>query len=144
MLFGPLVLRYALRLRLHVEQHGIGHPLLAVAHIAARAVQANRSWIGGITEWVMEPAAGNFSGIFKGTKYDLGLNNRGNAAHIVVYDRQRQILEEEVISPLVVLAMRNMYQSTFGILMKATGMYKGLNVRPLVLVRRSCVVLCCA
>ena len=59
----------------------------------------------------------------------------------MVYDRQRQILEEEVISPLVVLAMRNMYQSTFGILMKATGMYKGLNVRPLVLVRRSCAVL---
>ena len=92
-------------------------------------VQANRSWISGLTEWVMEPAAGNYSGLFKGTSYELGLNSRGNAAHIVVYDRKRQILEEEIISPLVVLAMRNMYQSTFGVLMKATGMYKHLNVR---------------
>ena len=119
-------------------------PTVPLAHIFtflfSRDLQANRSWIGGITEWVMEPAAGNFSGLFRGTSYDLGLNKHGNAAHIVVYDRQRQILEEEVISPLVVLAMRNMYQSPFGILMKATGMYKGLNVRPPFSVWCSCTV----
>jgi hypothetical protein len=78
----------------------------------------------------MEPAAGHYAGIFNGgPSYEPGLNHHGNAAHILVYDRQRQILEEEVISPLVVLALRNMYQSTFGVLMKATGMYKHLNVR---------------
>jgi hypothetical protein len=91
--------------------------------------QANRSWITCLSEWALEPAAGNFTSLFTGLAYQPGLNKAGNAAHIVVYDRKKQILEEEVISPVVLLAMRNMYQSPLGFLMKATGVFSHLKVR---------------
>lgn len=83
-----------------------------------------------LSEWIiLEPASGNFSSLWQGTKYKPGLNRNGNAAHIVVYDRYKQILEEEVISPLVMLAIRNMYQTPLGMVMKSTGMYRHLKVR---------------
>eukprot|EP00892_Ulva_mutabilis_P010590 jgi/Ulvmu1/7903/UM004_0135.1 len=90
--------------------------------------QANRSWIMSLSEWIiLEPASGNFSSLWQGTKYKPGLNRNGNAAHIVVYNRYKQILEEEVISPLVLLAIRNMYQAPLGMVMKSTGMYRHLK-----------------
>lgn len=77
----------------------------------------------------MEPLSGNVFGILQKGGYQPGLNTQRNAAHIVVYHRYRQVLEEEIISPVVVLAMRNMYQSTFGSVVKSTGMYRYLQVR---------------
>lgn len=84
-----------------------------------------------ISEWIiLEPASGNISSLWQGTKYKPGLNRHGNAAHIVVYNRYKQILEEEVISPLVLLAMRNMYQTPLGMVMKSTGLYRHLKALP--------------
>jgi hypothetical protein len=91
------------------------------------SMQANRSWIVKMSEWALEPLSGNVRGLRK-SGYDSGLNTRRNAAHIVVYHRDKQVLEEELISPVVILAMRNMYQTTFGFLMKNAGMYKYLQV----------------
>lgn len=82
-----------------------------------------------MSEWmILEPASGNISSLWKGTKYRPGLNRHGNASHIVVYNRYKQILEEEIISPLVTMAMRNMYQTPFGMVMKSTGLYRHLKV----------------
>jgi hypothetical protein len=92
------------------------------------AAQANRSWVVKMSEWALEPLAGNVRGL-RGSAYKVGLNTRRAAAHIVVYDRYKQCLEEELISPVVVLAMRNMYQSTFGALMKGAGIFRYLQVR---------------
>lgn len=83
-----------------------------------------------LSEWIiLEPASGNISSLWQGTKYKPGLNRNGNAAHIVVYNRYKQILEEEVISPLVLMAIRNMYQTPLGMVMKNTGMYRHLKAR---------------
>ena len=80
-------------------------------------VQANRGWMMQMSEWVTH-SNGN-----------PGLNVGGDAAHIIVYDREKKVLTEEVISPAIVRAMRNMYQSSLGRMMKATGMFKHLKVR---------------
>ena len=94
---------------------------------SALPLQANRSWIVKMSEWALEPLSGNVRGL-RQSGYGAGLNTRRNAAHIVVYHRYKQVLEEELISPVVILAMRNMYQTTFGFLMKNAGMYKYLQV----------------
>jgi hypothetical protein len=71
----------------------------------------------------MEPLSGNVFGILQKGGYKLGLNTHRNASHIIVYHRYNQVLEEEIISPVVLLAMRNMYQSTFGFVMKSAGVH---------------------
>ena len=81
-----------------------------------------------LSEWAMEPLSGNYLGLIQ-KRGKPGLNTRRNAAHIIVYDRYLQVLEEELIAPIVVLAMRNMYQSAFGALMKSAGVYRYLQVR---------------
>lgn len=82
-----------------------------------------------MSEWAMEPLAGNVRGIVQSGAYNPGLNTHRQAAHIVLYHRYEQRLEEELISPVVILAMRNMYQSTFGLMMRRSGMFKYLQVR---------------
>jgi hypothetical protein len=82
-----------------------------------------------MSEWAMEPLSGNVRGIIQKGAYIPGLNTNRHAAHLVLYHRYEQRLEEELISPVVVLAMRNMYQSTFGLVMRRSGMFKYLQVR---------------
>ena len=48
------------------------------------------------------------------------------SAHILVYDRHEQRVIEETISPYMVLAMRNMYQTPVGRLMIGSGAHKAL------------------
>ena len=48
------------------------------------------------------------------------------SAHILVYDRREQRVIEETISPYMVLAMRNMYQTPVGRLMMGSGAHKAL------------------
>ena len=48
------------------------------------------------------------------------------SAHILVYDRREQRVIEETISPYMVLAMRNMYQTPVGRLMIGSGAHKAL------------------
>ena len=48
------------------------------------------------------------------------------SAHILVYDRYEQRVIEETISPYMVLAMRNMYQTPVGRLMIGSGAHKAL------------------
>ena len=48
------------------------------------------------------------------------------SAYILVYDRHEQRVIEETISPYMVLAMRNMYQTPVGRLMIGSGAHKAL------------------
>ena len=48
------------------------------------------------------------------------------SAHILVYDRHEQRVIEELISPYMVLAMRNMYQTPVGRLIIGSGAHKAL------------------
>ena len=48
------------------------------------------------------------------------------SAHILVYDRREQRVVEETISPYMVLAMRNMYQTPVGRLMMGSGAHRAL------------------
>lgn len=86
------------------------------------AEDATRSWMLRLSEWATHPIAGNFAPLIVGNSYGVGLNVGPKAAHILVLNRATKALEEEVTSPLLNLAMRNMYQSTTGrTLLKAGG-----------------------
>ncbi|KAK4804901.1 hypothetical protein SAY86_004718 [Trapa natans] len=65
--------------------------------------QASSGWMFKLSEWV------HFS------SYDVGLNYGSSAANIVVCNRRTKRLEEELIDGKIVLSMRAMYQSKFGL-----------------------------
>ncbi|KAA6427890.1 MAG: phosphatidylserine decarboxylase proenzyme 3-like, partial [Trebouxia sp. A1-2] len=86
------------------------------------AEQATQSWMLKLSEWATQPLAGSW-----GHKYQAGgLNIGAKSAHILVYDRYEQRVIEETISPYMVLAMRNMYQTPVGRLMIGSGAHKAL------------------
>lgn len=49
------------------------------------------------------------------SSYDVGLNSGSSASHIVVFDRQKKRLVEEIIDGKIVLSMRAIYQSKVGL-----------------------------
>ncbi|PKI45984.1 hypothetical protein CRG98_033624 [Punica granatum] len=65
--------------------------------------QASSGWIFKLSEWA------HFS------SYDVGLNYGSGAANIVVFDRRTKRLVEELIDGKIVLSMRAIYQSKFGL-----------------------------
>uniref|UniRef100_A0A061QR11 Phosphatidylserine decarboxylase proenzyme 2 n=1 Tax=Tetraselmis sp. GSL018 TaxID=582737 RepID=A0A061QR11_9CHLO len=86
------------------------------------ADQANRSWMLKLSEWVTHPLGGSVGHLYKGNTYRAGGLNVGTAAsHILVWDRDDGMIFEETISPHLVLAMRNLYQTPVGRAMLATG-----------------------
>lgn len=65
-----------------------------------------------MSEWA--PSAAGTLTAATGPKWDpsAGAQRKGvNGAHIVVYDRKSKRLVEETISPHLILAMRQIYQS---------------------------------
>ncbi|GAB4820295.1 hypothetical protein N2152v2_007341 [Parachlorella kessleri] len=90
--------------------------------------QASRAWMLRMSEWVTQPLAGTPSALFRGNQYKAGgLRTGASAAHILVYNRVAKRVEEEKIDPVLVLAMRNMYQSQMGRLMFRSGVYNKLK-----------------
>ncbi|KAJ7556151.1 hypothetical protein O6H91_05G071300 [Diphasiastrum complanatum] len=71
--------------------------------------QATYGWLFKISEWV------NVS------TYDVGLKSGANAGHILVFDRSTKRLVEEVIDSKIVLSMRAIYQSKFGLALLDSG-----------------------
>ena len=92
--------------------------------------QAAQSWIFRLSEWAshplsVTPAAAKLRRDKRNTAG--GLRVGAAAAHILVYDRAGQRMVEEYISPVINLALRNMYQSKVGrALMKHGGLQKRL------------------
>ncbi|KAI3424657.1 uncharacterized protein J3R85_010407 [Psidium guajava] len=71
--------------------------------------QASSGWMFKLSEWA------HFS------SYDIGLNYGSSASHILVFDRRTQRLVEEIIDGKIVLSMRAIYQSKFGLGLIDTG-----------------------
>lgn len=84
------------------------------------STQASRAWMLSLSEWVTRPLAGK-------DRYRAGGLRTGAAArHILVFDRASKMVVEEKISPVLALAMRQMYQSRVGRLLQGEGLYKQL------------------
>nr|GEU94662.1 phosphatidylserine decarboxylase proenzyme 2-like [Tanacetum cinerariifolium] len=65
--------------------------------------QASYGWMFKLSEWAHV------------SSYDAGLNAGSNASHIVVFDRKKKRLVEEIIDGKIVLSMRAIYQSKVGL-----------------------------
>ncbi|CAN4108022.1 unnamed protein product [Withania somnifera] len=65
--------------------------------------EASSGWMFKLSEWA------HFS------TFDIGLRSGSSASHILVYDRRKKRLVEEIIDPKIVLSMRAIYQSKFGL-----------------------------
>ncbi|CAI9103963.1 OLC1v1002562C1 [Oldenlandia corymbosa var. corymbosa] len=65
--------------------------------------QAANGWMLKLTEWA------HFS------SYDIGLRSGSSASHILVFDRRKKRLVEELIDSKIVLSMRAIYQSKVGL-----------------------------
>ncbi|KAJ0734254.1 putative phosphatidylserine decarboxylase [Helianthus annuus] len=65
--------------------------------------QASYGWMFKLSEWAHV------------SSYDVGLNSGSSASHIVVYDRVKKRLVEEIIDGKIVLSMRAIYQSKVGL-----------------------------
>lgn len=91
----------------------------------------SRSWMLKITDWgthvvgasrQVAASAASVSGRPRGGPY-VG----DNAAHIYVVNRRTKALEEEVIQPTLILAMRNLYQTSAGRSLLRAGGFKVLH-----------------
>ncbi|KAI3497464.1 hypothetical protein L1887_40087 [Cichorium endivia] len=65
--------------------------------------QASFGWMFKLSEWAHV------------SSYDAGLNSGSSASHIVVFDRRKKRLVEEIIDGKIVLSMRAIYQSKVGL-----------------------------
>jgi phosphatidylserine decarboxylase len=93
--------------------------------------QASSSWMLRImNEWVSHPLAVTEAAKKRSRKKSYaagGLRTGARASHILVYDRSDRRVVEESISPVLNMAMRNMYQSKVGqALMQHGGLSKRL------------------
>ncbi|KAL4580832.1 hypothetical protein LXL04_017036 [Taraxacum kok-saghyz] len=65
--------------------------------------QASFGWMFKLSEWAHV------------SSYDAGLNSGSSASHILVFDRRKKRLVEEIINGKIVLSMRAIYQSKVGL-----------------------------
>lgn len=72
--------------------------------------EASSGWMFKLSEWA------HFS------TFDIGLRSGSSASHILVYDRRKKRLVEEIIDRKIVLSMRAIYQSKFGLGLMDNGM----------------------
>lgn len=87
-------------------------------------------WMLKMSEWAPGTASGTLTAATE-SKWDpnAGAERKGaNASHIVVYDRASKRLVEETISPHLILAMRQIYQSRVGLVMMRTGALNTLEL----------------
>ena len=76
--------------------------------------EAARAWAMRLSEWTSYPVQ-RVRGTTKSPTKKLGGLRLGSAAqHILVFDRQNRLVIEEIVSPVILLAMRALYQSKIG------------------------------
>ncbi|XP_076891188.1 phosphatidylserine decarboxylase proenzyme 2-like [Bidens hawaiensis] len=80
---------------------GTGNQLMTGGFLTDK--QASYGWMFKLSEWAHV------------SSYDAGLNSGSNASHIVVFDRKKKRLVEEIIDGKIVLSMRAIYQSKVGL-----------------------------
>lgn len=62
-------------------------------------------------------------------EYVKGLNQGDRAKHILVWNREKALLEEETINPAINLGMRLLYQSAFGAMLRKTQKTKDMILK---------------
>ena len=91
--------------------------------------QAAASWMLRLSEWASHPLALTSQRRRKKSYVAGGLRVGSAAAHILVFDRSGRRVVEEALSPVLNIAMRNLYQSKVGrALMRRGGLFKRLQV----------------
>jgi len=85
--------------------------------------EASRAWMLRTSEWVTHPIAQKRGNLYRAG----GLRTGAAASYIIVYDRAAKRLVEEKLSPVLVLAMKQLYQSRMGRVMMGEGMYARLK-----------------
>nr|GEW93372.1 phosphatidylserine decarboxylase proenzyme 3-like [Tanacetum cinerariifolium] len=65
--------------------------------------EASYGWMFKLSEWAHV------------SSYNVGLNSGSSASHIVVFDRQKKRLVQEIIDGKIILSMRAIYQSKIGL-----------------------------
>lgn len=85
--------------------------------------EASRAWMLRTSEWVTHPIAQRRGNLYRAG----GLRTGAAASYIIVYDRAAKRLVEEKLSPVLVLAMKQLYQSRMGRVMMGEGMYARLK-----------------
>jgi phosphatidylserine decarboxylase len=92
--------------------------------------QASQSWMLRLSEWASHPLAVTSAAKKKSKKKSWtagGLRTGARASHILIYNRADRRVVEEAISPVLNMALRNMYQSVVGrALMQHVGLSKRL------------------
>lgn len=91
--------------------------------------QAARSWMLRVSDWATQPLAGvPLTALVRLQDTDTagGLKTGSAAAHILVYDRSTKMMVEETLSPVLTLALRNLYQSQVGRALMKQGLHKKL------------------
>eukprot|EP00889_Picochlorum_renovo_P002830 jgi/Picre1/29860/NNA_005242.t1 len=73
-------------------------------------LEASRAWVMKLSEWASHPVRGA-----RGASKRLGgLRSGALAQHILVFDRSKKMIIEEIVSPVILMAMRTLYQSKVG------------------------------
>ena len=85
-----------------------------------------------MSEWAPHTATGTLQAAKRAPHADPsgGDKNGHNAAHILVYDRKSKRLAEETISPHLILAMRQIYQSRVHFCYSHCSPWHGLESTP--------------
>ena len=76
--------------------------------------EAARSWALKLSEWASHPVRRKKKSKTKLEGASISLESLRATQHILVYDRSRCRIIEEIVSPVILVAMRTMYQSRMG------------------------------
>ena len=76
--------------------------------------EAARSWALKLSEWASHPVRRKKKSKTKMESASVSLETLRATQHILVYDRSRCRIIEEIVSPVILVAMRTMYQSRMG------------------------------
>lgn len=77
-------------------------------------LEASRAWVMKLSEWASHPVRIARRGMRGGSKRLGGLRSGALAQHILVFDRSKKMIIEEIVSPVILMAMRTLYQSKVG------------------------------
>jgi len=76
-------------------------------------LEASRAWVMKLSEWASHPVR-TVRGARGASKRLGGLRSGALAQHILVFDRSKKMIIEEIVSPVILMAMRTLYQSKVG------------------------------
>lgn len=89
-----------------------GFPIESMESGYVTDLEASRAWVMRLSEWASHPVRAARAA--QGGKRLGGLKAGALAQHILVFDRAKKMIIEEIVSPVILMAMRTLYQSKVG------------------------------